>query len=88
MNKFEALTNLANGLIIFTYYAEKELSNSTIQNTKSKKNANRLYIFKKPDTLQKARQFALRFYSQKATHFTIRYFHDFFIVIYIYIQKA
>ena len=31
MNEFEALTNLANGPIIFTYYAEKELSISTLQ---------------------------------------------------------
>ena len=33
-----------------------------------------IYIFKNPDTLQKARQFALRFYSQKARHFKL---HDF-----------
>ena len=30
LNEFEALTNLANGQIIFTYYAESELSISTI----------------------------------------------------------
>ena len=44
-----------------------------------------MYIQKKPDTFQKARQFALRFYSQ--TPDTLRYaiFHDFFeIGIYIY----
>ena len=34
MNEFEAVTNLANGPIIFTYYAEKELSISTIQQAK------------------------------------------------------
>ena len=33
-----------------------------------------IYIYKKPDTLQKARQFALRFYSQKAGHFSLRDF--------------
>ena len=31
LNEIESLTNLANGPIIFTYYAEKELSISTIQ---------------------------------------------------------
>ena len=31
MNEFEALTNLANGPIIFTHYAESELSISTLQ---------------------------------------------------------
>ena len=35
MNEFEALTNLANGPIIFTYYAESELSRSTIQYIKT-----------------------------------------------------
>ena len=31
-------------------------------------------IYRKSDTLQKARQFALRFYSQKSRHFTLRDF--------------
>ena len=31
LNEFEALMNLVNGPIIFTYYAEKELSISTLQ---------------------------------------------------------
>ena len=31
LNEFEALTNLANGPIIFTYYAESDLSTSTLQ---------------------------------------------------------
>ena len=31
LNKFEPLMNLANGPIIFTYYAESELSISTTQ---------------------------------------------------------
>ena len=33
-----------------------------------------IYIYKKPDILQKTRQFALRFCSQKARHFTLRSF--------------
>ena len=33
-----------------------------------------IYIYKKPDTLQKARQFALRLYSQKAGNFKLRDF--------------
>ena len=44
-----------------------------------------IYIHKNPDTLLKARQFALRFYSQKSRHFRLRNFHEFFeIGIYIY----
>ena len=31
LNGFKAMTNLANGTIIFTYYAESELSTSTLQ---------------------------------------------------------
>ena len=42
MNEFEALTNLANGPIIFTYYSESELSTSTLQY--EKRNANCLDI--------------------------------------------
>ena len=42
--------------------------------TKSKKNGERSYIYKKQDMLQKERQFALSFYSQKARHFTLRDF--------------
>ena len=33
-----------------------------------------VFIYKNPDTFQKARQFALRFYIQKARHFTLRNF--------------
>ena len=33
-----------------------------------------IFIYKKPDTFQKARQFPLRFYIQKAIHFTFRDF--------------
>ena len=36
LNEFEALTSLANGPIIFTYYAEKELSISTIEKLTTK----------------------------------------------------
>ena len=42
--------------------------------TRSKKVEKRLYIYKKPDTLQKARQFALRCYSQKSRHFMLHNF--------------
>ena len=54
--------------------------------TKIRKNPkNYIYIYIKPDTFQKARQFALRFYSQKVRHFRLRGFHDFFeIDSYIY----
>ena len=46
-----------------------------------------VFIYKKPDTFQKARQFPLRFYIQKAVHFTLRDFHEIFEVG-IYMQKA
>ena len=42
-------------------------------NKKQKKCETCMYIYKKPDTLEKARQFALHFYSQKldTLHYTI-----------------
>ena len=54
--------------------------------TQKQKNAKRLYI-QKPDTFQKARQFPLRFYMQKAIHLSLRDFHKIFEIC-IYIQKA
>ena len=53
---------------------------------KAKKMPN-IFIYKNPDTFQKARQFPLRFYMQEAIHFTLRDFHEIFAVR-IYIQKA
>ena len=46
-----------------------------------------VFIYKKPDTFQKARQFPLRFNIQKSIHLTLRDFHEIFEVG-IYIQKA
>ena len=46
-----------------------------------------VFIYKNPDTFQKARQFPLRFYIQKAIHLALRDFHEVFEVG-IYIQKA
>ena len=43
-------------------------------NTQKSKKLRNVFIFKKPDTFQKARQFPLRFHIQKAIHFTLRYF--------------
>ena len=54
------------------------------------KKANKLwnaFVYKNPDTLQKARQFLLRFYIQKARHFTLRDFHE-NPEVGIFIQKA
>ena len=53
------------------------------------KKLKRLYIFIyiKPDTLQKAGQFALRFYIQKSRHFMLRDFHESFEAV-IFIQKS
>ena len=44
-------------------------------------------IYKKHDTFQKARQFPLRFYIQKAIHLMLQDYHEIFEVG-IYIQKA
>ena len=57
----------------FTYAESKKMPN--------------VFIYKNPDTFQKARQFPLRFYIQKAIHLTLRDFHEIFEVG-IYIQKA
>ena len=46
-----------------------------------------IFIYKKQDTFQKARQFPLRFYIQKDLHLMLRDFHENFEVS-IYIQKA
>ena len=51
------------------------------------KNLRNVFIYKKPDTFKKARQFTLRFYIQKARQFTLRNFQEIFEVD-IYIQKA
>ena len=58
----------------------------TLIYTKSKKMRN-VFIYKKSDTFQKARQFPLRFYIQKAIHLTLRDFHEIFEV-FIYKQQA
>ena len=55
--------------------------------TQKAKKLRNIFIYKKPDTFQKARQFPLRFYIQKAIHLTLRDFHEIFEVG-IYIQKA
>ena len=46
-----------------------------------------IYIYKKRDTFKKSRQFALRFYSQKSRHSTLRG-SIFLKLAFIYIQKA
>ena len=58
----------------------------TLIYTKAKKSRN-VFIYKKPDTFQKAKQFSLRFCIQKAIHLTLRDFHEIFAVG-NYIQKA
>ena len=63
-----------------------ERQRARLYTQKAKKSRN-VFLYKKPDTFQKARQFPLRFYIQKAIHLTLRDFHDIFEVG-IYIQKA
>ena len=54
--------------------------------TQKQKIANR-FLYKKPDTLQKSRQFRLRFYIQKSIHLTLQDFHESFVVG-TYMQKS
>ena len=63
-----------------------ERQRARLYKQKAKKLRN-VFMFKKPDNFQKARQFPLRFYIQKAIHLTLRDFHEIFEVG-IYIQKA
>ena len=54
------------------YVLTSDLSRSSLQFTKSKKNCEKyIYIYINPDTLQKARKFALRFIHKKPD--TLRY---------------
>ena len=55
--------------------------------TQKVKKMRNVFIYKKPKTFQKARQFLLRFYIQKAIHLTLWDFHEIFEPG-IYIQKA
>ena len=57
-----------------------------VHTQKAKKLPN-VFIYKKRDTFQKAGQFPLCFYKQKAIHLTLRGFHEIFEVG-IFIQKA
>ena len=67
--------------ITMTVIIERQLAQ------KGKQNCETFFIYKKPDTFQKARQFPFRFYIQKGIHLTLRDFHEIFEVG-IYIQKA
>ena len=55
--------------------------------TQKAKKLQNVFIYKRPDTFQKARQSPLRFYIQKSIHLTLRDFHEIFEVG-IYFQKA
>ena len=57
-----------------------------VQTQKAKKLQN-VFIYKKPDTVQKAGQYPLRFYIQKAIQLTLRDFHEIFEPG-IYIKKS
>ena len=46
--------------------------------TQKAKKIRNVFIYKKPDTFQKAKQFLLRFCIQKAIHLTLRDFHEIF----------
>ena len=48
--------------------------------TQKAKKLQNIFIYKKPDTFQKAKQFPFRFYKQKAIHLTLRDFHEIFEV--------
>ena len=46
-----------------------EIQSARLYTQKAKK-SQKVFIYKKPDTFQNARQFPLRFYIQKAIHLT------------------
>ena len=48
--------------------------------TQKAKKLPHIFIYEKPDTFQKDRQFPLRFYIQKAINLTLRDFHEIFEV--------
>ena len=54
---------------------------------KKQKKFRNVFIYKIPDTFQKAKQFSFRFCIKKAEHLTLRDFNEIFEVC-IYIQKA
>ena len=43
-----------------------------------------VFVYKKPDTFQKTRQFPLRFLIQKGIHLTLRDFHEILKLPFIY----
>ena len=55
--------------------------------TQKEKKLLNVFIYKKQDTFQKARQFPLHFYIQKAIHFTLRDFSWNFCSLYLYTKS-
>ena len=71
-----------------TPISKRQRAHLYIYNHRKKRNIY-IYIYKNPDTLQKARKFALRIYSQKIqTLYITRFFMEFLNLVFIYIQKA
>ena len=68
------------------YDCHHQKTTRTFKHKKQNKLRN-IFICKKLDTFQKARQFPLRFFIQKPIHLTLRDFHEIFEVG-IYIKKA
>ena len=66
------------------FISKKQRASSYIYKSKKLRN---VYTYKKPETLQKTRQFASRFYIQKDKHFTLRNFL-WILQVGIYIQNA
>ena len=73
--------------IKITITATSEIQRACFYIYNKQKQTAKRFIYKKYDTLKKARQFPLRFYIQKARHFTLRDFHEIFEVG-VYIQEA
>ena len=67
--------------ITMTAIIERQRARLYTQKAKKMRN---VYIFKNSDTFQKARQFPLRFYIQKAIHLTLRDFREFSKLAFIY----
>ena len=65
----------------------ENFDNAQVYIHKKQKKLRNVLIYKKTHNFQKARQFLLRFYIQKAIHLRLQDFYEIFEVG-IYIQKA
>ena len=74
-------------IVIFIHTKKNNFFAKRFYIHKNQKKFQSVFIYKKPDNFQKARQFPLCFYKQKVIHLTLRDFHE-TLAVGIYKQKA